>query len=65
MTLSKFDVKKIGKGLLIALAGAALTYLSEQIPNVDFGASTPMVVTGFSVLANTLHRLLSDTRSEV
>lgn len=65
MKLTKVEIKKIGRGLLIALAGAALTYLSEQIPNVDFGTYTPVVVSGFSVLVNTLQKLLSDTRSKV
>lgn len=65
MSLTRVELKKIGRGLLIALAGAALTYLSEQIPNVDFGMYTPMVVSGFSVLVNTLQKLLSDTRSKV
>lgn len=46
------DYKKIGRGLLIAVGGAVLTYLAEQIPNVDFGTYTPLVVAGFSALIN-------------
>lgn len=62
-SLSKTDLLKIGKGLLIALAGAALTYLADMIPQVDFGTWTPMAVAGFSFLINAGQKYLLDTRS--
>lgn len=65
MSLSGNELRKIGKGLLIAMAGAALTYLAQTIPNVDFGAYTPVVVASFSVIVNAAQKLLSDTRSGV
>ncbi len=65
LSLSKGDIKKIGKGLLIALTGAALTYITEQIPNVDFGVWTPAVVAGWSVIVNAVRQLLTDTRTGV
>jgi len=56
------DMEKIGKGLLIALAGAALTYLTEQIPNIDLGEWTPIVVAIWSVIVNAAKKWLSETR---
>lgn len=54
------DSQKIGKGLLIAIGGAALTYLSEMIPNVDFGQWTPVVVAAWSAVLNIARKYLSD-----
>ena len=45
-------MNKVLKGLLIASAGAALTYLAQEIPNIDFGVYTPVAVAGFSALVN-------------
>lgn len=56
------DLEKVGKGLLIALAGAALTYLTEQIPNIDLGEWTPIVVAFWSVIVNAARKWLSETR---
>ena len=50
--LNKFDWKSAAKGLLIALAGAALTYLANWIKLVDFGTYTPMVTALAAVLFN-------------
>lgn len=63
--MSSEELRKVGKGLLIALAGAALTYLSEQIPHVDFGVWTPMVVTFWSAFVNWARMYLTDTRGAV
>jgi len=56
--LNKGQLKKIGKGFLIAIAGAALTYLAEQLPNVDFGQWTPFVYPIFSTAVNTALKML-------
>lgn len=45
-------LKKVGKGALIAGAGAILTYLVEAIPGVNFGVYTPFVVGIASILIN-------------
>lgn len=58
--LSTEDLKKIGIGALIALGGALLTYLTDLIPNVDFGVWTPFVVSGFGVLINLARKFLQD-----
>lgn len=58
-SLNSADIISLGKGLLIACAGAALTYLTEQIPNVDFGQLTPVVVAAWSILANIVRKYIS------
>jgi hypothetical protein len=50
--LNKTDLKKILKGLGIAVFGALFTYGTELIPNIDWGNMTPLVVAGFSVATN-------------
>ena len=60
MTFTKSNIKKITTGMLIAIGGAILTYLSETIPNVDFGQLTPVVVSIFSILINSGRKFLSN-----
>ncbi len=50
-----------GKGALIAVSGAFLTYLLETIPNLDFGLYTPMVVAASAVLINSGLKLITIT----
>ncbi len=57
-SLNSKDLKKLLTGLLIALVGAGLTYLTEMIPSVDFGSYTPIVVAGWSVVANAVRKFL-------
>lgn len=59
-SLNSEDLASVGRGLLIALVGAALTYLTEQIPNVDFGVWTPVVVAGWSSFANLVRKYISE-----
>lgn len=54
------DMGKIGKGALIAGAGAVLTYLAQVIPNVEFGVYTPVAVACFGILANLVRKYLKD-----
>lgn len=62
-TLNKTDWKKIAVGAGIAVAGAALTYLTEVIPTVDLGEVwTPIVMAGWSVLANIVRKWLTSTQ---
>jgi hypothetical protein len=63
-TLSLTDLKKIGKGCVLALIGAVLTYLTDLIPNVDFGTFTPVVVAAWSVLANIVRKFLTNQTME-
>ena len=45
-------MKKIGTGALIATSGALLTYVSEELTNVNYGAYTAIVVAVLSILVN-------------
>jgi len=56
--LNAKDMKKVWKGLLIAVTGAVLTYGSEAILNIDFGDMTPLAVAGWGVLANLVRKWL-------
>ena len=51
------DWGKVGKGLLIAMGGAGLTYLGQYIIGADFGALTPIIVAAFSVLVNYMRKV--------
>lgn len=59
------DGAKLLKGLGVALAGAALTYLEETIPGVDFGSYTALVVGVNSVLVNFARKWLTNTSKNV
>jgi hypothetical protein len=54
--LTKTDLTKVGKGVLVAIVGAALTYLTEWAANTDFGSYTPVIVAGLSILANIVRK---------
>jgi len=54
--LNKQDSYKILKGAGIAGAGAILVYLIQIIPNVDFGAWTPVAVAVGGILANLVRK---------
>jgi hypothetical protein len=56
--LNSVDWKKIGKGLLIAMAGAGLTYITEIF--TDLGWTTPVVVTAWRTLVNFIRKWLAD-----
>lgn len=58
--LSSADAKKILVGFGVAMAGAALTYFSGVVTETDFGSWTPVVVAGFSVLANVARKWVAE-----
>ena len=60
-SLSKEDLTKLGKGMLIAVAGAVLTYGTEWVSGTSFGMWTPMIVAGWSVAANMIRKFLTNT----
>jgi hypothetical protein len=67
ITAGKLDVagmKKVGKGALIAGAGAILSYLTANIANLDFGSWTPVIVAGYGILANFAHKWLTHYESK-
>lgn len=61
-SLGKQDLTKIFKGLIIALSGAFLTYLSSIIGQVDFGIYTPIVVAVLAAVVNVGWKILDGVR---
>lgn len=51
-TLNEKDLRSLGRGLLITLAGAVLTWVSVNIGKVDFGTYTPFIVPVVALLVN-------------
>lgn len=58
--LNQIDWKKWGKGLLIAMCGAGMTYLSEIVLKIDFGVFTPMAVAGWSAAVNFIRKFFTN-----
>lgn len=54
ITMSKEQWIKIGKGALIAIAGAFVVYIPEVVTEVDWGVWTPFAVATASILVNIL-----------
>lgn len=57
-TLGNVDIQKIGKGALIAIIGALLTYLTTVITHTDFGTYTTIVMAFWSVATNVAWKIL-------
>lgn len=51
-TMTKDNWLKVGRGALIAVGGALLTYLAQFISDTDFGQWTPVVVSLGGILIN-------------
>lgn len=60
--LGKIDIKKIGVGAGIAVAGALLTYLTQVVTDMDLGEWTPIVVAVWSIIVNALRKILDGVR---
>lgn len=58
--LDSNDLKKLGTGLLIAIGGAAITYLSEWLSGQDFGTLTPLVTAAAAVAINAWRKWVKD-----
>lgn len=58
--LNANDWRKIGMGLAMAVVGAILTYVTEALPNVELGSMQPVVMAGWSVLANLVRKWITD-----
>lgn len=59
-SLSSMDWNKIGIGALVAMAGALLTYLTPIVTGLDLGASTPIIVALWSIIANIVRKWIAD-----
>lgn len=60
--LNKEELKSLWRGLLITLGGALLTFMAENIPNVDFGQWTPFVVSFSALGINSVKKWLEGKR---
>lgn len=65
LSLNWSEVQSIGMGALLAAAGAALTYLTQYLANVDFGQYTPMVTAIGAVLINAARKWISDNTRNI
>ena len=68
--LRKFDLpatdwKSILKGLGIALLGSALTYLSANLVNADFGQYTYLIVPAASLIVNILRKVIFNDTANI
>jgi hypothetical protein len=53
---NKADFISLGKGVVITLLGALLTYLSSFIAGHDFGTWTPIIMTIWALVVNTVRK---------
>lgn len=60
--MNKEDLKKICKGALIALAGAAIVFISDYGLNIDFGQWNVIVAAFGSVIINFLRKYIQDNK---
>jgi len=56
MNITKEDLISVGKGLVVALISAALTYLTTWITGHDFGAYTPVIVAVWGIVVNMVRK---------
>lgn len=56
--LNKEDMSKIGKGAVIAIGGALLTYATEILPQIEWGEYSVLIMGASSVLINFAWKLL-------
>ena len=52
------QLKKIGRGAVIAAVAAALTSILQGAEDLDFGVWTPYVVAAISILVNVCRKLI-------
>ena len=57
-SLNLEDLKRIGVGAGVAIAGAAIVYFADIIGQVDFGVWTPVVVAAASIIVNAARKFI-------
>lgn len=58
LSFNKTDLKKIGKGALLAAIGAGVTLLLEGLSQIDYGPYTPLVTAAITVGINALRKFV-------
>jgi hypothetical protein len=61
-SLKGVDFKSLGIGLAITLGGAFLTFASENLSNIDFGAYAVWVVPFMALIINIARKWLSEKK---
>ena len=64
LTVNADDMKKLGTGMMIAIAGAMLTYGSQWVSGTNFGTWTPIVAAGWSVAANFVRKFIASNEPD-
>ena len=59
LELNKTDIDKIGKGAIIAVSAALLTYATDIIPLIEWGAYKPLMVAMSAILINAGRKYLA------
>ena len=59
-SLNLEDFKKIGKGFLIAIGGAALAYFTQVTTDINFGNYTEIAVAISGVIVNFCRKFLTE-----
>ena len=59
--LTRESLWSLLRGLLIALIGAALTYLTTWVAGTDFGPFTNLIVVGWSLAVNLIRQAIKDS----
>ena len=62
--LNDNDVKKIGTGLVLAIAGAVITFFVENTANMNLGEYAPFVAAIASVVLNIIRKYVKGDKSE-
>jgi len=60
--LTPTDWKKIGKGFLIVVASAVLTYVTDLLPTIDLGQYQVVVMGFWSIMVNIAQKYLIQTK---
>ena len=60
--LIKQDLLKVGKGALIAGAGAFAMYLLQGLTQIDYGDATPVIVALLSVVINFARKYFTENK---
>ena len=63
LTVNADDMRKLGTGMMIAIAGAILTYGSQWVSGTNFGTWTPIVAAGWSVAANFVRKFIASNET--
>ena len=59
-TFTQEKLLSILKGAVIAMVGALLTYLTKVISGEDFQEFTPLIMAGWSIVANVVKKYIEE-----